>query len=1849
MEVEIVDYTNRCCSCFSSTSTQRSVRSDFNSDHTISSACLMLTGIDLLECDSSSFTENICLQCVEDLGKAFDFREKCLETQRKFSGLIGEEKEEVRDEVSEEIVQEEEVSAYICSVCNKYFSREIYLQKHMKEFHEAKTDLSCEICKETFRKRSKLVAHMVKHRKEKSFTCEECQKVYTTRSGWRKHRNLVHLRQETSAKVHNHLCSDCGKSFSTRQGLQTHNTTHTGEKSFSCSVCNKAFALANRLKAHMRVHTGERPYKCSDCGMSFSHRNVLVCHRRLHTGEKPFECSVCQKTFRQYATLKTHMAIHNGKPIGCPDCKKTFSRVAFLHVHQRKHTGEKPYACDRCPNRYRQKCHLDQHMDTHDGVKYQCEVCQKEYSKKWSLKVHMFSHGEGNRFQCSECGSTFVRRDKYKKHMKTCHGLDADADPTDKNIPAKEAIGESSKKANVIKCYSILERVRSRVSGWFSPTAHTERQGNRNGNLRRRRESDTEEPGEQSEAPPVKKLKSYIVTQTPVDTGADPRSLTSNFVANTSTPTTSGFGTHRSFLDYSNRPPEPYSFVRSSPPVHHPQKSALNEVVLPVVSEEAVRQDEVEEEEEEEEVEESIANGNDSASESGASMSSASVNIFGGKSGDGLRQSSVINFGSHLQSKKSLFSDKNISMSMSSLNSLSQKRSFNASLYGSTSALSDSRLLNIQSPFYRGRTMYGGASAYSAMRFNNPLRSRQMPSTRPSSSLSNFSSSSTSQLGGAQAAAPGGNRDEVPLSKTAKRIMEMMNQLTGPLSDVRKMAHSSLAGRQVPSLMQRQRFTEQDLQANRAIRLQTPKTPYSRGSSSNAAARMNSVPPMTELQVPSMSQLLQMKKLQSQTEQLRKCAMDSNSTLNRVTEYKLPDTKGDAEGAKHVNKMRNKISKVRPENSSAADDVAPEVKLPDVQLPQLMSVPKFDITFPAVVEKRNGPSEWKAEKAKERESTANVFKFSQPIVVGQTVNSTSSIVGSFKFCEPIDVREMQEVKSNPAVPMFTYAPELAKKRPQVTVAEKESPVKSPVPQTLKIGSSVLEALKTSPLKISSVQSEKTALETVKDPIPLKIVNSFGSQFKAAANTWECDACLVRNKETDSACVACGGAKKGASKPPAVPVATPAAPAMDSGFKALVAAQNAKWECPGCMLKNDNALQKCPCCESPRPDGALKTTPSTATAASSNPWALAPKVADEGFSKLVSQQKAKWECSACMTRNEAGKNRCACCDQAKPGAATDNVPQFSFSTVSSSSKFTFGMPASTAVSEKIEATSTVTTTTAGGFVFGGSSSATTTSSTTTTKESEKTVKEAPKSGFIFGNVASTASSVTQEPPKYIFGAPKAATTTAESPGKLVFKATTTVTTAVATTASTTVTSSTGGFKFGVPAPVTTAELPTTPKAPPAYTFGASLKPAESSPAASETSTSVSTTPKASIVFGTPAVTTSTTTNLFGSTTATASPFASSTDASSSLFKSPMTFGEAAAKAEPPKKIIEFGNASKASQPFTFGATTPAVSTSAPPAFSQSTVTTSALTNQPSVFAFGGASTAPAEQAKPQQTPFIFGAAAAKPQEEKPPQAAVTTPAASTGFGGFGGFGGQQQQTQNPPAFGSMATSPTFGAAATQSPFNSGMSPLNSGAQSGFGGTPAFGSTPSANLFGGISGSTANAAPSVFSASPATGQQPAASANIFGSPASKPAGVAMPFGGQQSRGFDVNDGIEPSTKKISTAFEFGAPKPAEPSNTLFTFGANNNNTQANQGDNKPAFNFSAGQAPNFNFTGSAQQNSNQPFSFNAAPSAFNFDGGSTETGTNAPAFSFGGTTNLFAVNPGQQPQRRKICRGLRRVQR
>lgn len=131
-------------------------------------------------------------------------------------------------------------------------------------------------------------------------------------------------------------CDFCNKSYSTPSGLCKHRQFHCStqiKKEFSCKHCDKTYLSLGALKMHIRTHT--LPCKCHVCGKAFSRPWLLQGHIRTHTGEKPFRCCHCGRAFADRSNLRAHLQTHaDVKRYSCKLCTKTFSRISLLSKHE---------------------------------------------------------------------------------------------------------------------------------------------------------------------------------------------------------------------------------------------------------------------------------------------------------------------------------------------------------------------------------------------------------------------------------------------------------------------------------------------------------------------------------------------------------------------------------------------------------------------------------------------------------------------------------------------------------------------------------------------------------------------------------------------------------------------------------------------------------------------------------------------------------------------------------------------------------------------------------------------------------------------------------------------------------------------------------------------------------------------------------------------------------------------------------------------------------------------------------------------------------------------------------------------------------------------------------------------------------------------------------------------------------------------------------------------------------------------------------------------------------------------------------------------------------------------------
>ncbi|KAL7741732.1 hypothetical protein ACLKA6_000346 [Drosophila palustris] len=134
------------------------------------------------------------------------------------------------------------------------------------------------------------------------------------------------------------------------------------------------------------------PHTCyvATCHKSFKCAAQLTQHIRTHTGEKPYACSYCAQRFAQKYNLKVHERTHTGnKPFQCEICSKQFSALGNFQAHQKIHSGVRDQICSLCQKAFYTAGDLSKHMITHTGIKnHHCDVCGKSFSRRRDMRAH---------------------------------------------------------------------------------------------------------------------------------------------------------------------------------------------------------------------------------------------------------------------------------------------------------------------------------------------------------------------------------------------------------------------------------------------------------------------------------------------------------------------------------------------------------------------------------------------------------------------------------------------------------------------------------------------------------------------------------------------------------------------------------------------------------------------------------------------------------------------------------------------------------------------------------------------------------------------------------------------------------------------------------------------------------------------------------------------------------------------------------------------------------------------------------------------------------------------------------------------------------------------------------------------------------------------------------------------------------------------------------------------------------------------------------------------------------------------------------------------------------------------
>lgn len=515
------------------------------------------------------------------------------------------------------------------------------------------------------------------------------------------------------------------------------------------------------------------------------------------------------------------------------------------------------------------------------------------------------------------------------------------------------------------------------------------------------------------------------------------------------------------------------------------------------------------------------------------------------------------------------------------------------------------------SPFYEGRTMYGGAASNCAL--NASTASRYVgPKVKPVNSCN----------------------QNLPLSSTAKRILDALEQFSTPVLDAKLSIGSK---RKLDSSTQR----------------------YS------------------ELTIPTTPDLLRVKrreKLLNSTRSARQMSATASSVLHYTSasedidnQYKL--RKDDDEGVQYAGKVRGRcVPTWEPE----------AVKLPQIKL-SLNSLPAIDIAVPP-------PSTLPLLRKQTAVTTKPPFVFAAPVMVeSQSCISDMTSTYNFHFSSPLCVMSSKKSDSGSSskkmfnlntVPTKTFSDEhnhtsetLIKESDKI-ISDNKVAVQLNTNSKVNILDNKEKSLEIIP-KENSVSHAVTVQNICTDnSAPCSLPNVVSDTYKkelfkknihrpeiisskdatSSTDLWKCNKCCVQVVvRQDTTCSACQSASI----------------SVQSGFGDKFKQPVGSWKCQTCCIYNDKDVFECIACgtkksSDQRDEKSEDKTPTPIT----------------GFGNMCKQPVGSWSCKECWSQNSSTSLKCAACETPKPGYEGESKKKTSakvtFGSTSDNTGFVFGI-------------------------------------------------------------------------------------------------------------------------------------------------------------------------------------------------------------------------------------------------------------------------------------------------------------------------------------------------------------------------------------------------------------------------------------------------------------------------------------------------------------------------------------------------------------------------------------------------
>ncbi|XP_070701046.1 zinc finger and BTB domain-containing protein 41 [Pempheris klunzingeri] len=159
--------------------------------------------------------------------------------------------------------------------------------------------------------------------------------------------------------------------------------------------------------------SSKKTLKCPKCDKTFDRAGKYESHTRVHTGEKPFQCDICLQRYSTKSNLTVHKKKHASdapfqkKEHKCPFCSKLHASKKTLAKHVRRFHPD----------------HIQEFLTKRKRKSegWKCAICLKTFTRRPHLQEHMILHTQDRPFKCSFCDEYFKSRFARLKHQEKFH------------------------------------------------------------------------------------------------------------------------------------------------------------------------------------------------------------------------------------------------------------------------------------------------------------------------------------------------------------------------------------------------------------------------------------------------------------------------------------------------------------------------------------------------------------------------------------------------------------------------------------------------------------------------------------------------------------------------------------------------------------------------------------------------------------------------------------------------------------------------------------------------------------------------------------------------------------------------------------------------------------------------------------------------------------------------------------------------------------------------------------------------------------------------------------------------------------------------------------------------------------------------------------------------------------------------------------------------------------------------------------------------------------------------------------------------------------------------------------